>query len=197
MTHRGWRPLSAADPPPRCWPAGATGWFRYPMVSEHLGTPVGANKLRQLRSSSLRGRETASDQFAEKLAEFLPPAACVCFMPSSTRPSVESNPAAFPSLVLRRLRTLRPDVAVSEPLLRTAPVPCVHETRIHDVELLRSTLEPSGRNLSAAELHVVDDMIGDGATYAAFSAALRDHWPELRAILLALVFAPRRPKVFE
>ena len=47
------------------------------MVSEHFGTPIGGNKLRQLRSSTLREREAASDPFAEKLAEFLPPAACV------------------------------------------------------------------------------------------------------------------------
>jgi hypothetical protein len=167
------------------------------MVSEHLGTPIGANKLRQLRSSSLREREAACGLFAEKLAEFLPPAACVCFMPSSTRPSVESDPGGFPCLVLSRLRALRTDVAVSEPLLRTAPVPCVHETRIHDVELLRSTLEPSGGELSAGELHVVDDMVGTGATYAAFAAALRDHWPTVRPVLLALVFAPRRARVFE
>jgi hypothetical protein len=35
------------------------------------------------------------------------------------------------------------------------------------------------------------------ATYAAFREVLRQRWPQTRAVLLALVFARRRPKLFE
>ena len=197
MIHQGWRPLAAADPAPRLFEPSDSGWFRYPLTSEQFGTPLGATKLRRLRSSSPQQRSEAAGGFAKKVAEFLAPAAAVAFMPSSTRPSAESDPTRFPYLVLSRLRELRPDVSVVEPLRRTAPVPPVHETRIHDVSLLRSTLEPADCELDADELHVLDDMVGTGATYAAFRDALRVRWPRVRPVLLALVFAPKRPKLSE
>lgn len=197
MLRNGWRPLASEDPPPRHFEPGDVGWFRYPMVSQHLGTAIGAVKLRKLRASSARERLPAAEDFAGKVAELLPPGAWVTFMPSSTRPSADSNRDSIPHLVLARLRQARQDLSIVEPLIRRAPVPSVHESRTHDIALLRSTLEPAPTQLACDELFVIDDMIGTGATFAAFRAALLAHWPRVRPILAALVYGARRPKLFE
>jgi hypothetical protein len=166
------------------------------MVSEHMGEGIGARKLRQLRSTSPEQRESAAEDFAQKLSDLLPPQAFATFMPSSTRGSADSDKGSVPHFVLLHLRRMRPDVAVVEPLVRRAPVPSVHETRTHDIELLRSTLEPTPLQLSANLLHVIDDMVGTGATYTAFCSALRRNWPGVETSLIALVYSRLTPRWF-
>ena len=85
-------------------------------------------------------------------------------------------------------------------MIRASPVPSLHEElvpEVRDVSLRRSTLEPMSIDINTDVLHVADDMIQTGATYAAFRAALATRWPHVRTVLLAFVFTPRRPKLFD
>jgi hypothetical protein len=197
MIQSGWTSLGHDGCLPRCFETGDEGWFRYAMVSPYSGAPIGLRKLKQLRSSSLSQRKDGAELFAAKAADFLPPAGRVSFMPSSTRQSVSSDERSIAHLVLVELRKLRPDLAIVEALQRAAPVPSVHENRIHDVDVLRSTLEPLPTELASGVLYVLDDMVATGATYAAFRRALLERWPDVKPVLLALVHSPRRPSFFE
>ena len=167
------------------------------MVSEHFGTPVGLKRVRRLRSSSPGVRLDATAEFAAKVAEFLPPKAWLSYMPSSTRRSTRSDDRSIEHQFVSALRVMRSDVTIIDPLLRSAPVPSVHEQRVHDVALLRSTLAPAPITLDTDTLYVVDDMVCTGATYAAFRAALAHTWPHVRPVLLTLTFTPNKPRLFE
>jgi hypothetical protein len=162
------------------------------MSSEIFGTPIGYRKLKQLRSSTPAQRSREAAEFAGHLADFLPQAVSVTFMPSSTRKSIESDRASIPYLVRSHLQRLRPDIIGVEPLMRTSPVSSVHEDRSRDIALLKSTLEPAPMNLASDTLHVIDDMIATGATYAAFRSVFREHWPDVRTVLMAFVYSPKR-----
>ena len=196
MIRNGWR-LLTGDFRPRCFREDDEAWYRFPMVSENFGTPVGLKRLRQLRSSSPRLRAVAAKEFAAKVAEFLPPNAWLSYMPSSTRRSSQSDNDSIEHLFLSALRASRPDVTTVEPLLRTSPAPSVHDERIHDVALLRSTLQAASVMIDTETLYVADDLVCSGATYAAFRAALAHLWPNVRTVLLTLVFTPRKPRLFE
>jgi hypothetical protein len=166
-------------------------------TATRVDVPLGLRKLKQLRSSSLERRTAAASEFAAKVAEFLPKSVSVTFMPSSTRSSVHSDKTSIPYLVLSNLQKLRSDVYVIEPLVRASPVPSVHETRLHDVDLLKSSLSPVQSELSSSQLYVLDDMIATGATYTAFRAALNHNWPHVITTLLAYVYSPKLPRLFE
>ena len=81
--------------------------------------------------------------------------------------------------------------------MRTSPVPSVHEDRVHDVDLLKSTLSAVQSEAPPSRFYVLDDMIATGATYTAFRAALNLSWPPVTTTLLAYVYTPKRPRLFE
>jgi len=188
MTRAKWIAIPAEDRPHHLGDAEA--WYRYPTVSEQDRAPIGKKRLQELRGRDVGARLRRAGEFAHKLAEFLPPAAWVAYMPSSTRRSHAEHPDSADALVLAALRTLRPDVTQVEPLIRASPVPREHEG-IRDVSLLLSTLEPTAAEIAADVLYVVDNTVTTGAAFAAFSAALRERWPGVRLVMLALVFSPR------
>jgi hypothetical protein len=146
--------------------------------------------LQRLRGRDFEARSAGAKEFAQKLAEFLPPAAWVAYMPSSTRRSHAEHPESADALVLAALRAQRPDVTQVEPLIRASAVPREHEG-IRDVSLLRSTLEPTPVEIAADVLYVVDNTVTTGAAFAAFSMALGEWWPGVRPVMLALVFSPK------
>ena len=172
----------------------AEAWYRYPTVSEQDRAPIGKKRLQKLRGRDFEARSAGTREFAQKLAEFLPPAAWLAYMPSSTRRSHADDGYSTEAMVLAALNTSRPDVTIIEPLVRAAPVPREHEDGIREVSLLRSTLEPVPVVISAHVLYVADDMVQTGAAFAAFSTALADRWPGVRPVLLALVFSPRHDR---
>jgi hypothetical protein len=193
MVRNNWR-LLTAEHRPRHFGDDDEAWYRYPTVSEFDRAPIGKKRLQRLRSASSEARADAAAEFAAKVSEFLPPAAWLTYMPSSTRRSSESDLGSIEHLFLSALRGLRSDVVTVEPLVRASPVPCLHEEKVRefrDVSLLTSTLEPTQMGIDTELLYVADDMVQSGATYAAFRSALAQRWPSVRTVLLALVFSPR------
>ena len=196
MVRNKWR-LLTADHRPRYLGDGDEAWYRFPVVSEQDRAPIGKKRLQRLRAAAWDVRADAAREFAKKAAEFLPPAAWLAYMPSTTRRYCTSDPGGIESLFLAALRDRRPDVLTVEPLERASPVPCVHEERIREVSLLRSTLRPLPVDMTTDVLFVADDMVQTGATFAAFRDALAEHFPTVRPVLLALVFSPRSVRFSE
>jgi hypothetical protein len=187
MDHAGWKPLDSTAERPRYFDRVAEGWFRFAMVSPNFGTPVGRRKLMQLRSTDERARGDAAAKFARHVIDFLPAESVVAYMPSSTRRTARSDPHSVSSTVLSALTRDARAPQIVEPLIRAAPVPPVAETRVRNVRVLASTLEAVSDVRLPETLHVIDEMVATGATFAAFQSVLHGKWPHVRPVLLAWV----------
>ena len=130
MLRAGWKPLNSPTTGLKYSEPGDEGWFRFAMTSPNFGTPVGKRKLMQLRSNDPEMRREAAALFVGHVLEFLPPGAAITYTPSSTRRTSTSDPGSISSAVLSELSRHPQRPQIVEPIIRTAPVPSVAETRV-------------------------------------------------------------------
>jgi len=124
----------------------------------------------------------AVNQLADELSGILPQGAIICTIPTSQPRGSEEYDPRFDMLV-ERLKTLRPDIKIEEPITCRQGGTPAHHGGTRTPSILKGNFEWSGFAGSAPEtIFQIDDVLTTGGHFRACKEMIAEHCPDTKVV---------------